>query len=85
MKYTWETQREFWNLPLEEQQRIFSTPRGDGYTCPTCGKFFAYHSGPPTSGGMWSCFVPEAADYIFHNEGCCSSGWREFCWGPYIK
>lgn len=80
----WADSAEFWKLPQDERDRLFRTPCNEGYTCPTCGRFFAFHSGPPTSGGFMSCFVwgSEGVDYLWHNpDSCCGKGWLHSCLG----
>jgi hypothetical protein len=71
--------RKFWALPAYEQFRLFNTPCGDGWTCPTCGKTYRYHSGPPTSGGMHSCFVKVDGANLFRDTGCCRDEFSKFC------
>ena len=60
-------------MPQPSQTSAFRipSPDGAGYTCPTCHRFYPYHSGRPTSGGMYACFVVG----FIPNHGYCRDGY----------
>ncbi len=67
--------QEFWSLPYPEQNRLFHTPCGSGYTCTVCGTLYEYHSGPPTTGGYHSCFADSRLFYMSEDKCCSKSYW----------
>ena len=71
-----EETKAFWALSNEEKIKLFNTPCGEGYTCPDCETYHPFHSGPVTSGGMFSCFIGLDASGMWRNpDKCCGKNW----------